>query len=150
MRNWQRAGLKATLEWTTKFVDAEGLGIICGARSGITEVDIDLEGDAPLAAAIERFGETPIVIRTASGKSKLWYRHQGEGRLICVPGGLPIDVLGAGFTIAPPSYRPDLGAAYEFIAGGLADLGFLPPINPRAFEMSRGYVGQPASVVPQP
>lgn len=147
VRNWQRAGLKATAEWAARFVDADGLGIVCGPRSGITEVDVDLVGNAALAAAIERFGETLIIIRTASGKSKLWYRHQGENRRTRVPGDLPIDILGAGLTIAPPSYRPDLNANYRFIVGGLADLDRLPPIKAGALEMPYAYAGRPASAI---
>lgn len=107
----------------------DGLGIVMGKPSGITEIDVDAVGDAWLSAAIDRFGATPIVIRTASGKTKLWYRHNGEGRHIRPFNGLPIDVLGGGFTIAPPSWRDDLGASYAFVAGGLDDLERLPVIR---------------------
>lgn len=100
-----------------------------GVTSGITEVDVDAAGDAWLGVAIERFGDTPIIIRTASGKAKLWYRHSGEGRRVRPFSGLPVDVLGAGFTIAPPSLRVDLGQSYAFVAGGLNDLPCLPVIR---------------------
>lgn len=82
-----------------------------------------------MSAAIERFGDTPIIIRTASGKAKLWYRHNGEGRHVRPFNGLPIDILGGGFTIGPPSWRDDLGASYAFVAGGLDDLHRLPTIR---------------------
>ena len=108
-----------------------------GARSRLVEVDVDMVGDAALAAARERYGDTPITIRTASGKGKLWYRHNGEGRRIRIAGGLPIDILGAGYTIAPPSYRPDLGRSYGFLTGSLADLDGLPTIRAGALDMGR-------------
>lgn len=101
---------------------ADGIGIVMGKPSGITEVDVDAVGDAWLSAATERFGETcPIIIATASAKAKLWYQHNGEGRHIRRT-ATPIDILGTGFTIAPPSWRDDLGADYRFIRGGLDDL----------------------------
>jgi len=134
IKGWQGATPAKARHWATipKLADADGIGVLMGAPSGITEVDVDAAGDSWLAAAIERFGETPIQIRTASGKSKLWYRHSGEGRHIRPIPGLDIDVLGGGFTIAPPSVRADLGAAYGFLTGQLADIDSLPCINPAA------------------
>ena len=132
--NWQRSGVPATREWIDRHGDADGLGLCMGARTRLVEVDVDLVGDAALAAARERFGDTPVTIRTASGKGKLWYRHNGEGRRIRTPGGLPIDILGAGFTVAPPSYRPDLGRSYGFATGSLDDLDRLPTIRAGALD----------------
>ena len=83
---------------------------------------------------MQRYGETPVTIRTASGKWKLWYRHNGEGRRIRPLKGLPIDVLGDGFTIAPPSWREDLAASYRFRTGGLVELNRLPAIKAGAFD----------------
>lgn len=136
VRGWQRATPQRTRAWASvdKLGAADGLGIVMGKPSGVTEVDVDGVGEAWLAAAVERFGETPIVIRTASGKAKLWYRHSGERRHIRPFTGQPIDVLGNGFTIAPPSWREDLGASYGFRKGGLDALDRLPRINPSAFE----------------
>ena len=147
VRGWQRAGLRAAREWAERFADADGLGVTCGPRSDISEVDVDAVGDAPLAAALDRFGQTPVAIRTASGKSKLWYRHNGEGRHIRVAGDLPIDILGAGFTIAPPSYRADLGASYRFVRGSLDDLACLPRIASGALGTAQHYMGRPGSEV---
>lgn len=138
VRNWHRSGIPATLEWIGRYGDADGLGLCMGEKSRLVEVDVDVVGGAALAAARERFGDTPVTIRTASGKGKLWYRHSGEGRRIRLPGGLPIDILGAGLTIAPPSYRPDLGQSYGFLTGSLADLDRLPPIRPGALDVGRG------------
>ena len=133
VKNWQRGGLRATRAWMERFGDADGLGLCMGERSRIVEVDIDMVGDAALGVALERFGDTPITIRTASGKSKTWYRHNGERRRTRL-GGLPIDLLGDGYTIAPPSYRPDLGRSYGFLTGSLSDLERLPTIRADALD----------------
>lgn len=131
IRGWQKATPARARAWASspRLGDADGLGILMGAPSGITEIDVDGVGEAWLAAAVERFGETPITIRTASGKHKLWYRHSGEGRRIRPFPDAPVDVLGSGFTIAPPSWREDLGAAYAFRTGGLDALDRLPRIK---------------------
>ncbi len=136
IRGWQRATPALARAWATspRLGTAAGLGVLMGAPSGLVEVDVDGVGEAWLAAAVERFGETPIVIRTASGKAKLWYRHKGEGRRIRPFADMPVDVLGDGFTIAPPSWREDLGAAYAFRTGGLDALDRLPRINPAALD----------------
>lgn len=135
VRGWQRSELRATREWISRFGDADGLGVCMGERTRLVEADVDLVGDAALAAALERFGETPVTIQTANGKHKLWFRHAGEGRRIRPIAGLPIDILGAGFTIAPPSFRPDLGRSYGFLTGGLADLDRLPTIRAGALDV---------------
>lgn len=136
VRGWQGASPRRARGWASnaRLGDCDGLGIVMGKPSGITEIDVDAVGDAWVSAAIERFGDTPIVIRTASGKAKLWYRHNGEGRQIRPIAGQPIDVLGGGFTIAPPSWREDLSASYAFATGGLDDLRQLPTIRTGAFQ----------------
>lgn len=132
---WQGANTVKAMAWARKpkLADAEGLGIVMGKPTGIVEVDVDAVGPAWLSTAVTRFGETAIVIRTASGKSKLWYRHNGEGRSVRPFQGEPIDILGGGFTIAPPSRRFDLAASYQFISGGLDDIANLPTIPSSAF-----------------
>ena len=131
VKGWQSATLRKTLAWASseKLGSANGLGIVMGKESGITEVDVDDVGHAYVARAIEQFGETPILIHTATGKAKLWYRHNGEARRIRPIAGQPIDILGSGYTIAPPSWREDLEANYRFVRGGLEDLGRLPCIR---------------------
>ena len=55
------------------------------------------------------------------------YRHNGETRRIRPVPGLPIDILGGGFAVAPPS----MGARgrYQFLQGSLADLDRLPRLR---------------------
>ena len=131
IQGWQKATPAKARRWASvpKLGAADGLGVLMGAPSGLVEVDVDGVGEAWLAAAIERFGGTPITIRTASGKHKAWFRHNGEGRRIRPFPDLPVDVLGSGFTVAPPSWREDLGAAYAFRTGGLDALDRLPRIK---------------------
>ncbi|SLN72048.1 hypothetical protein ROJ8625_03782 [Roseivivax jejudonensis] len=130
VKGWQHANANKSRAWarSSRLANADGLGLVMGKPSGLVEVDVDAVGDAWLAVAVDRFGETPITIRTASGKSKLWYRHNGEGRAIRPLSNQPIDILGDGFTIAPPSRREDLGASYAFRTGGLGDIANLPTI----------------------
>ncbi|NDR59196.1 bifunctional DNA primase/polymerase [Aliiruegeria sabulilitoris] len=139
VRGWQKATPRLARTWAhvEKLGNADGLGIVMGKPSGITEIDVDAASEAWLAAAVERFGETPIVIGTATGKAKLWYRHNGEDRKIRPFRNQPIDVLGGGFTIAPPSWREDLGAAYAFRSGGLGDIANLPTIRADALGFDR-------------
>ncbi|MCV2871589.1 bifunctional DNA primase/polymerase [Defluviimonas sp. WL0050] len=136
VKGWRQATTVRTRAWSTieKLGAADGLGIVMGKPSRITEIDIDGVGEAWLALAVARFGETPITIRTASGKAKLWFRHDGERRHIRPFSGQPIDILGDGFTIAPPSWREDLGAAYAFLTGGICDVDRLPMIRRGALD----------------
>lgn len=144
VKGWQSATPQHARNWakSTRLGSNNGLGIVMGKQSCVTEIDVDAVGEAWLAAAVQRFGETPISIITASGKSKLWYRHNGEGRMIRPFEGLPIDVLGAGFTIAPPSWREDLGASYEFRTGSLSDIANLPTIPSEALETTSFQVAE--------
>ena len=133
VKGWQKTTPRRSRAWAHgRLGSSDGLGIVMGKPSGITEIDVDAVGEAWIGAAVERFGETPIIIRTASGKAKLWYRHNGEGRRIRPFQGQPLDILGDGFTVAPPSWREDLAASYAFRTGGLADLANLPTIPPEA------------------
>lgn len=140
VRGWQNASPRRARTWASipKLGEADGLGIVMGKPSGLTEIDVDGVGEAWLALAVERFGETPVVIRTASGKAKLWYRHNGEGRHIRPFQGQPIDVLGNGFTIAPPSWREDLAASYAFRSGNLDDIANLPKLRAEALDIAGG------------
>lgn len=138
VKGWQKTspGLARAWAGNPRLAEANGLGVVMGPASGLVEIDVDAAGDAWIAAAVDRFGDSPIVIQTASGKAKLWYRHNGEGRHIRPLEGLPIDVLGGGFTIAPPSVRSD-GGAYRFVRGGLGDIPRLPTIRSGALDALR-------------
>jgi hypothetical protein len=68
-----------------------------------------------------------MVVRTASGKFHAYYRHNREHRLIRPWPDRPIDLLGAGFVVAPPSTTES--GAYQFIQGSLDDLDRLPVLR---------------------
>jgi Bifunctional DNA primase/polymerase, N-terminal/Primase C terminal 1 (PriCT-1) len=126
VRGYPRIGLRASAELSSKFADAPGLGFMCGERSRVTVLDVDTTDERVFADALSRHGETPIVVRTASGKWHGWYRHSNERRRIRPWGhDLPIDLLGTGgFVIAPPSTTER--GRYGFIQGNLDDLASLP------------------------
>jgi hypothetical protein len=124
VRGYPRIGLRASSELAGKFADAPALGFMCGARSGVTVLDIDTADERILADALGRHGETPIVVRTASGKWHAWYRHSNERRRIRPWDPSPIDLLGTGgFAIGPPSAMQR--GCYEFVQGGLDDVARL-------------------------
>jgi hypothetical protein len=106
---------------------SDALGLACGPRSRVTVLDIDTADENILADTLDRHGRTPFIVRSESGNYQAWYRHNGErrrtGRARPWP-GLPIDLLGSGYVVAPPS-RASRGQ-YEIIEGGLDDLDRLP------------------------
>lgn len=127
-KNYQRVGLNGTLALAKRFPDANGVGFMCGERTGIVEIDIDDPSIELLNEALELFGSSPVQIETASGNRKLWYRWAGERRLIRPFDGLPIDILGNGMTVAPPSLVDGKGL-YTFETGNLGALKNLPQLK---------------------
>jgi Bifunctional DNA primase/polymerase, N-terminal/Primase C terminal 1 (PriCT-1) len=122
-KGYLRTGLRGSGQLAAKFhVDA--LGFACGPRNRITVLDVDTTDERVLADALNRHGSTPLVVRTASGKWHAYYRHNGERRQIRPVRDVPIDILGGGYAVAPPS-RVTRGE-YEFIQGTLDDLACLP------------------------
>ncbi len=109
-------------------------------------VDIDSTADAELQHAIDTYGDSPVIVRTASGKAHLYYRHAGERRRIRPDKGHNIDILGeGGLAVAPPSQRP-AGGSYWFERGGLGEFRRLPTIKSGAMAQLK----QPAAQgVPQ-
>jgi Bifunctional DNA primase/polymerase, N-terminal/Primase C terminal 1 (PriCT-1) len=118
------------------------LGFWCGHFNRLTVVDIDSPTDAELQYALTTYGDSPVIVRTASGKHHAWYRHDGERRSIRPDKSHPIDILGGGICVAPPSVRSS-GGKYSFLRGGLTDLANLPkirsgalPVNPKGVQES--------------
>ena len=101
---------------------------MAGKHSRLTVLDVDRPRRARvLAAALDQHGRTPIVVRTGSGNRQAWYRHNGEERLIRPEPDKPIDILGGGFVVGPPSHGTK--SNYQFIEGGLDDLDRLAILN---------------------
>ena len=122
-----RMGLRASRQLVSKFGDADALGLACGSYSRITVVDVDTPDERVFRDALDRFGPTPFLVRSGSGNHQAWYRHNGERRSIRPDPVAPIDILGGGYVVAPPS-RTTRGR-YEIITGSLADLASLPTIR---------------------
>lgn len=118
--NYGRVGLPGSAELASKrqFADTNAFGFTTGPRSNITVLDVDTTDERILANALDHHGQTPLVIRSGSGKFHAYYRNNGERRRIRPWRGLPIDVLGVGgYAVAPPSKAAK--GQYEIIQGGL-------------------------------
>jgi hypothetical protein len=127
IRGWQRVGLAGSAALAQKFGDADAHGFCPGPRNGLTILDVDTNDERVLADVLNRHGPTPLIARTGSGNFQAWYRHNGERRLIRPEPDKPIDILGSGFAVAPPSHGSK--SDYQFIQGGLNDLDNLPPMR---------------------
>lgn len=109
---------------------AANLGFMCGAFNRLTVVDIDSAADAELQHALETYGDSPIIVQTPSGGRHVYYANNNEPRKVRLDASHPIDMLGGGLCVAPPSVRSS-GASYAWLRGGLADIanGNLPKIR---------------------
>jgi hypothetical protein len=142
---WKRMkgmGATAIAELISKHPDAN-IGILTGERSRLHVTIIDVDGDgSDVQEAIERFGTTPLMVRTPSNGMHLYYRHNGEGCRNLRPEGLPIDVKGnGGFVVAPPSMRPSgqhAGKGYVFASGDWNDLTRLPTLKDGSLDARTG------------
>ena len=127
--HYERVGLRASTEFAKKFGDATMLGFVAGRRNGITLFDYDVANDERgFAAALDHFGDSPLKVRTASGKFHALYRYNGEGRRVRQLGELPVDILGGGVIVGAGSVIPGKGT-YEIIEGSLADIPYLPKLR---------------------
>lgn len=130
----RQIGLRASADLASKFEHASGVGFMAGKRSRLTVLDIDTSDENLIADALARHGTTPIITRTGSGNFHAWYRHNGEPRRVRqYEGNRPIDILGGGVVIAPPSISRK--GAYTFAQGSLDDLDRLPVmrgVSPKA------------------
>jgi hypothetical protein len=125
--NYLKMGIPATTALTRRFTDTNALGIAAGKRNGVTVLDVDTTCERILVGAIERHGEPRIIVRTASRKFHGYYRFAGEPRKIRPWPDRPIDLLGGGYVIVPPSlYR---NGRYEIIKGTFDDLAELTTIK---------------------
>jgi Bifunctional DNA primase/polymerase, N-terminal/Primase C terminal 1 (PriCT-1) len=128
VKHYKKIGLPASAQLATKFENDNAFGFMLDDRTNITVLDIDDKSERILAAALDRHGATPIVIRSVSGHHQAWYRRNGERHRFIKPWpGRPIDLLGAGFVVAPPSTTERGG--YRFIQGSLDDLDRLPVLR---------------------
>jgi hypothetical protein len=128
VKGYGAVGLRASTQLADKFRDATMLGFMAGACNGITVFDWDSTDEGGFVEALDYFGDTPLKVRTASGKFHALYRHNGEGRRTRQLGDLPADILGGGVVVAAGSVIPGRGA-YEIIEGELDDIPYLPVLR---------------------
>jgi hypothetical protein len=127
IKGYLRVGLNASEQLAMRFPDNDAFGLAC-RRNRITVLDIDTPDERVLADALSRHGQTPFIVRSGSGNFQAWYRHGGETRRVRPDPDKPIDILGDGFVVAPPS-RGSKGQ-YQFLQGTLDDLDRLPRMRP--------------------
>ncbi|MDH3605039.1 MAG: hypothetical protein OEU26_36035, partial [Candidatus Tectomicrobia bacterium] len=80
----------------------------------------------------KRFGQTPMVARTGSGGTHLYYSANGFDRLVDlrVSEDIAVEVRGGNcLVVAPPSFNRFSGGGYFFERGGWDCLSLLPPLN---------------------
>lgn len=123
VKHYLKIGSATSGQLALKFDAADAFGFAC-RRNRLTILDVDTNDERVLADAIAENGPTPIIVRSGSGNWQAWYRHNGEKRRVRPDPAKPIDILGDGFVVAPPSQGSR--APYEFVQGGLEDVGNLP------------------------
>jgi hypothetical protein len=124
VRGYLKIGLPASAGLAKTFPNAPAIGVALGKRTNLTVLDVDAPDESLLRKAISQFGDTPFVVRSGSGHFQAWYRHNGEARSIRPFPDMPVDVLGAGFVVAPPSVG--LKDRYVIIGGSIEHLRRLP------------------------
>jgi hypothetical protein len=107
-----------------KFSAIDAFGVALGRRNRFTILDVDTTDERVLADALTRHGPTPFIVRSGSGNFQGWYRHNGERRRIRPVRDVPVDILGGGYVVAPPSQGRS--GRYQIIQGSLDDLARLP------------------------
>lgn len=126
VKGYLKVGLGVSRQFAVKFPNDDAFGFAC-RPSNITVLDVDTPDERILCDALAEFGTTPLVVRSGSGNWQAWYRHGGEKRRVRPDPQRPIDILGDGFVVAPPSIGSK--GRYEIISGSLADLHALPTMR---------------------
>lgn len=126
VKGYLKIGSTTSSNLALKFPDNDAFGFAC-RRSKITILDVDTSDERVLADGLARHGNTPFIVRSGSGNFQAWYRHNGETRRVRPEPGKPIDILGDGFVVAPPS-RGSKGT-YQIIQGTMDDLANLPKMK---------------------
>ncbi len=115
-KGYLKVGIVGSHQLALRFTDNDALGFALGKRTKITVLDIDTTSELTRDVVFARHGEPAIVVRSISGHWQGWYRHNGERRRIRPWPGQPIDLLGSGYVVAPPSEGAH--GRYEFVKAG--------------------------------
>jgi hypothetical protein len=129
VRGYGKIGIQRSEQLALK-MDADGLACMAGSRNKLTVIDVDArgaEGERLLAEVQRRFGSSRLITRTGRHGFHAYYQHNGEARKIRPDPRQPIDILGAGSIVLPPSRG--LISNYEIIEGHLDDLKHLTPLR---------------------
>jgi bifunctional DNA primase/polymerase-like protein len=133
-RGWQRTGLRGSTELARRFGTASALGIALNQRRMV--VDVDTKSESVLADVLAEHGNSPVIAQTASkggyhvyygDNANAWRHYKNSRRVIRPEAERPIDYLGSGFAVVPPSVTAS--GKYEFIKGSLYHIGQLPPFQ---------------------
>jgi hypothetical protein len=139
IRGYDKIGIQRSEQLALRMGDADGLACMAGPRNRITVIDVDArgaEGEALLSDVQRQFGQSRLITRTGRGGYHAYFRHSGEPRKIRPDPRRPVDVLGRGAIVLPPSK----GALfkYEIIEGKIDDLANLTPLRPQQSEPIEG------------
>ncbi|MGU3399172.1 bifunctional DNA primase/polymerase [Brucellaceae bacterium D45D] len=126
VKGYLKIGIRTSEQFAMRFDNDDAFGLAC-KRSKIVVLDCDTPDERVFADALDRHGKSPFIVRSGSGNWQAWYRHDGETRRVRPNPKLPIDILGDGFVVAPPS----MGAKgqYQLVEGSLDDLENLPTLR---------------------
>lgn len=123
VKGYLKIGLPTSGQLVMKFPSHDALGIAC-KKNRLTVLDVDTTDERELADGLSRHGMTPFVVRSGSGHFQAWYRNNGENRRIRPDPKRPVDILGDGYVVAPPSMGSR--GRYQIIQGHMDDLDRLP------------------------
>lgn len=123
VKGYLKLDVPASRELASRYGNADAFGFAL-KRSKIVVVDIDSPDERILCEALDHYGQTPILVRSGSGNYHAWYRRRDEGRRIRPDRSRPIDILGDGYVLAPPSTGGR--NPYQMIQGTLDDVARLP------------------------
>ena len=123
VKGYLKLGAATSGQLALKFTNDNAFGFAC-RRNRLTVLDVDTNDERVFADALADNGPTPVIVRSGSGNWQAWYRNSGEPRKVRPDPSKPIDILGDGFVVAPPSEGSK--APYEFVEGSLEDIADLP------------------------
>ncbi len=126
VKRYLNVGKTGSEQLALKFPDIQAFGIAC-KKNRLTVLDVDTSDERILAEELDKYGKTPFIVRSGSGHFQAWYRNNGEGRRIRPNNLRPVDILGDGYVVAPPS--KGIKGNYQIIAGSLDDLHDLPKMR---------------------
>ncbi|WP_295732879.1 bifunctional DNA primase/polymerase [uncultured Bartonella sp.] len=126
VKRYLNVGKIGSEQLALKFPDIQAFGIAC-KKNRLTVLDVDTSDERILAEELDKYGKTPFIVRSGSGHFQAWYRNNGEGRRIRPNNLRPVDILGDGYVVAPPS--KGIKGNYQIIAGSLDDLHDLPKMR---------------------